>query len=178
MPLTVERIAAVTGAPLGNVVTSWPLILASLTAHDMPSVPVQNAAAATVDVECPLWLPQTEKYNGTPEDYFARYDGRADLGNTQPGDGMRYRGRGYIQITGRANYARYGDMLDIDLIGNPDLALQPSVAADILSLFFRDKHLDTLAMTGGWVTLRRRVNGGENGMAKFLGIVNALEKSA
>lgn len=178
MPLTVEKIVQVTGAPSQNVIVTWPFLLVSLTAHDMPSMPAQIAAAATVAVECPLWLPQTEKYNGTPEEYFARYDGRADLGNTEPGDGMRYKGRGFIQLTGRANYQRYGAMLDIDLEGNPDLALQPSVAADVLALFFRDKHLDTLAMTGGWVTLRRRVNGGENGMAKFLGIVNALEKES
>lgn len=159
-----------------NVTTSWPLILASLTAHDMPTLPVQIAAAATVCVESPTWLPVPEKYSGTPEVYFAKYDGR--MGNIEPGDGMKYKGRGFIQITGKSNYARYGAMLGIDLVGNPDLALQPSVAADVLALYFRDRNIDAAAKVGNWVSVRKLVNGGVNGLEKFLGIVNALEKSA
>lgn len=64
-------------------------------------------------------------YERGPKSYFSKYDGRADLGNTQPGDGFRYRGRGFVQITGRKNYARYG----IDK--TPDDALRPNIAAKI-----------------------------------------------
>lgn len=60
------------------------------------------------------------------------YEGRSDLGNTQPGDGARYAGRGYVQITGRANYAKWSQKLGIDLVNNPDLASQPSNALTIL----------------------------------------------
>lgn len=66
------------------------------------------------------------------KDYFKKYDGRATLGNTQPGDGFRFRGRGYVQITGRRNYGFAGGELGVDLVGQPDRALEPEIAAKIL----------------------------------------------
>jgi len=60
------------------------------------------------------------------------YEGRSDLGNNQPGDGTRYKGRGYVQITGRNNYTNWSKKLGIDLVGNPDLAKKPDIAARIL----------------------------------------------
>lgn len=60
------------------------------------------------------------------------YEGRSSLGNTQPGDGMRYKGRGYVQITGRRNYADWSRRLGVDLVGNPSLATDPRIAAQIL----------------------------------------------
>lgn len=81
--------------------------------------------------------------------YFAKYEPGtrigAGLGNTIPGDGWRYRGRGYVQITGRRNYALAGGKLGLNLIGDPDLALQPLVAARILIEGCRE----------GWFTSRR-----------------------
>lgn len=67
-----------------------------------------------------------------PESYFLRYEGRKDLGNVQDGDGYRYRGRGYVQITGRLNYMRASDKLGRDFIHHPHLALDPDLAAKIL----------------------------------------------
>ena len=66
--------------------------------------------------------------------YFNRYEGRADLGNTQKGDGYKFRGRGYVQITGRDNYAKFSKLLGIDLIVNPELALLVSNALYILTV--------------------------------------------
>lgn len=172
--LAVEAISNITHAPHDNVFVSWPLILGALTARGISSTPTQIAAAATVEVECPSWVPQTEKYNGTPQAYFARYDGRSDLGNTQPGDGMRYRGRGFIQITGRANYRKCGTALGVDLEGNPELALNPKVSAGILAQYFLDHHIDELAQAGNWKAVRRAVNGGYTNLEEFEAVVSAL----
>lgn len=101
---------------------------------------------------------------GGPE-YFARYDGRADLGNTQPGDGYRYRGRGLIQLTGRANYAKAGDELGLDLDGDPELAASPDVAVQTAALYWRDHGLNALADADDIAAITRRINGGYNGLA-------------
>ena len=69
---------------------------------------------------------------------MSHYEGRRDLGNTQPGDGWKFRGRGYVQITGRNNYTKFGRLLGVDLVNDPDLALGPVVAWDILSLGMRE----------------------------------------
>lgn len=66
------------------------------------------------------------------------YEGRTDLGNTQPGDGPRYKGRGFVQITGRRNYTDWSNRLGIDLVGNPERAAEPAIAAKILVLGMRD----------------------------------------
>ena len=64
--------------------------------------------------------------------YFDKYEGRKDLGNTEPGDGFLYRGRGHVQLTGRRNYTNQGKRLGINLVGDPDLALLPEISARIL----------------------------------------------
>ena len=92
------------------------------------------------------------------------YEGRADLGNTVIGDGSKYRGRGLIQITGRANYAACGEALGLDLINQPELLEQPQHAAMSAAWFWSTKGLNTLADKGEFVKITRRVNGGVNGL--------------
>jgi predicted chitinase len=98
-----------------------------------------------------------------------RYDPPTDLakrlGNTQRGDGFRYRGRGPIQITGRANYKKYGDLLSVDLVGNPDLASTPQYAFSTAALFWKRNGLNELADVQDFITITRRINGGLNGLA-------------
>ncbi len=93
------------------------------------------------------------------------YEGRADLGNTQPGDGVRYKGRGYIQLTGRANYRDYGNRLGVDLENNPDLAKDPNIAADIAIAYWQQRVDRNAARAGDVRTVTRNINGGLNGLA-------------
>lgn len=69
-----------------------------------------------------------------PLSYFNRYEHRKDLGNVIDGDGFRFRGRGYVQITGRVNYAKFSTLLGIDLVNNPDRALAYDVSYKISSM--------------------------------------------
>jgi predicted chitinase len=93
------------------------------------------------------------------------YEGRSDLGNTQPGDGVRYKGRGYIQLTGRANYRDYGNRLGVDLENNPDLAKDPNIAADIAIAYWQQRVDRNAARAGDVRTVTRNINGGLNGLA-------------
>ena len=94
-----------------------------------------------------------------------RYEGRADLGNTQPGDGSKYRGRGLIQITGRANYKACGEALALDLINQPELLEELQHAFMSAAWFWATKGLSTLADECKFETITRRINGGLNGLA-------------
>ncbi|MCS4310267.1 putative chitinase [Pseudomonas sp. BIGb0381] len=94
----------------------------------------------------------------------AGYEGRADLGNTVPGDGSKYRGRGLIQITGRANYGACGEALGLDLVNQPALLEQPQYAAMSAAWFWSMKGLNTLADQGEFTKITRRINGGLNGL--------------
>lgn len=100
----------------------------------------------------------------------AKYEGRADLGNTQPGDGPKYRGRGLIQITGRANYAACGEELGLDLITQPELLELPQYAAMSAGWFWKQNGLNDLADRDQFNTITRRINGGLNGLQDRLEI--------
>ena len=94
----------------------------------------------------------------------AAYEGRADLGNTEPGDGCRFRGRGLIQITGRSNYVACGAALDLDLVANPALLETPENAARSAGWFWQSHGLNALADIGDARAITRRINGGINGL--------------
>jgi predicted chitinase len=95
----------------------------------------------------------------------SNYEGRSDLGNTQPGDGKRYKGRGYIQLTGRANYRHYGNKLGFDLEGQPELAKRPDVAAAVAVGYWNERVNREAARKGDVRTVTRNINGGYNGLA-------------
>lgn len=85
------------------------------------------------------------------------------LGNTQTGDGKRFKGRGPIQLTGRANYRRYGNQLGIDLENNPLLAATPEIGFRTAGLFWKKNGLNELADKQFFKTITKRINGGLNG---------------
>lgn len=94
-----------------------------------------------------------------------RYEGRRDLGNTHPGDGHRFMGRGLIQLTGRANYARFGPKIGIDLVAHPERASEPGPAVALAVAYWNDRRLNDLADRDDVVGITRKINGGVNGLA-------------
>lgn len=92
------------------------------------------------------------------------YEGRADLGNTEYGDGPRYKGRGLLQITGRANYASCGIALGAPLVGNPELLETPVLACRSAGWFWKSHNLNQFADADEFGALTKRINGGWNGL--------------
>ena len=104
------------------------------------------------------------------DQYLSKYDTGSlakRLGNTPEadGDGQKYRGRGLIQITGRANYMMCGEALALDLINQPELLEKPQHACMSAAWFWASRGLNTLADAGQFDTITRRINGGQNGAA-------------
>lgn len=100
-----------------------------------------------------------------------QYEGRVDLGNIYPGDGPRYKGRGYVQITGRNNYTDWSDRLGIDLVNFPQRASEPEIAATILVQGMRDGTFTGLA-------LNDFINGQEQDFYSARRIVNGLDRAS
>jgi putative chitinase len=92
------------------------------------------------------------------------YEGRADLGNNRPGDGVRYKGRGLLQLTGRANYRTFGDLIGVKLEDNPELAAEPVLSLKIACEFWKKKNLNQCCDADDVVEVTRRINGGKNGL--------------
>lgn len=87
------------------------------------------------------------------------------MGNTEQGDGWKHRGRGLIQITGRANYATCGEALALDLINHPELLEKPQHACMSAAWYWATNGLNTLADAGKFDSITLRINGGQNGAA-------------
>jgi putative chitinase len=111
-----------------------------------------------------IWGPTAAQRRYEPPGKLA-----GDLGNTDAGDGRRFKGRGPIQITGRANYRRFGDLLGLDLVSGPEQAALPDVAFRIAGLYWSKKGLNELAdrvTAEAFREITRRINGGFNGLAE------------
>lgn len=98
----------------------------------------------------------------------ADYEYRADLGNFFKGDGVKYKGRGLIQLTGRYNYQYYGKLLGLPLVEKPWLLTEPVNACKVSVFFWVENGLSDLAVAGNFEAITRRINGGLNGLGDRL----------
>lgn len=108
-----------------------------------------------------IWGPTAQQRKYEPPSSVA-----TSLGNTQAGDGKRFKGRGPIQVTGRANYAKYGSLLGLDLISAPEKAATPEVGFRVAGLYWQKNELNELADREMFETITRRINGGLIGLAE------------
>ena len=162
-------------APRRNIEKYLPAVLKSLEKQKLGDRKMILMALSTIRAESASFAPISEfqsKYNTTPGKHaFNRYDFRSDIGNGAVGDGAKYKGRGFIQLTGKANYRTYSKRLGLGdrLLTNPDLANDAEIAADILAYFLKDKeHLIRQDLADGNLrAARRRVNGGSHGLQQF-----------
>jgi len=150
-----------------------PRVLSALQAADLTTVPIILAALATIRAETEGFVPIDEgisRFNTSPGGQpFDLYDHRTDLGNRGPTDGKDFKGRGFIQLTGRANYEKFGPVIGIDLVGDPTRANEPDIAAKLLAAFIASKHMaiKTALLHDDLATARRLVNGGSHGLDRF-----------
>lgn len=162
--MTPLELSQATGARIDRAATFLPLLEAAMAEFDISTPARQAAFLAQVGHESGglHWL--VEIWGPTPAQ--ARYEGRADLGNTQPGDGYKYRGRGLIQTTGRANYKATGDALGVDLLAEPEHLGEPDFATRSAAWFWKAHGLNELADAGDFLRITKRINGGTNGLTE------------
>lgn len=150
-----------------------PEILKALEAFGILSPEMLLMALATVRAETAGFVPISEgrsRFNTSPGGHpFDLYDDRSDLGNRGKPDGERYKGRGFIQLTGRDNYRRIGEVVGVDLEGKPELANDARVAALILAAFLEmsQARIRAALRAGNLEKVRRIVNGGRHGLEEF-----------
>jgi len=170
----------VPGARHDHLESNLPCVISALRAAQLADKPMILMALATIRAETGSFLPISEfesEFNTSRGGHpFDLYDSRADLGNRGVPDGERFRGRGFIQLTGRANYALHGAAIGLgeQLIENPDLANDPDIAARLLASFLKT-HEERIraALSGGDLReARRLVNGGSHGLDEFTAAYN------
>ena len=159
--MTPKELAQCTGARIDRATTFLPHIEAAAPDFEINTPERMAAFLAQVGHESgglhwlvEIWGPSIAQ---------THYEGRADLGNTEDGDGFRFRGRGLIQITGRANYAAASEALATDFVRSPEMLAEPDMAVRSAMWFWRSHGLNELADAGDFERITRKINGGLNG---------------
>jgi putative chitinase len=161
--------------PVDNIKTNLPFVLKALEERELGDKPMVLMALGTIRAETESFEAISEgrsKFNTSPGGHpFDLYDNRRDLGNQGAPDGERFKGRGFIQLTGRANYQRHGEAIGLGnrLIDNPDMANDAEVAAKLLASFLKDKEraIKEALLDHDLKHARRLVNGGSHGLDRF-----------
>lgn len=172
--MTPQDLARATGARIDRATEWLPHIEAAMEEFDIHTPERQAAFLAQIGHESGGLHWVTEIWG--PTDTQRRYEGRADLGNTEPGDGVRFKGRGLIQTTGRSNYRATGEALGVDLIAQPELLADSTLAARSAAWFWKEHGLNELADAGDFTRITRRINGGLNGFDDRLALFEVAKE--
>ncbi|MDX6405745.1 MAG: putative chitinase [Blastocatellia bacterium] len=168
------------GTPISNIEQNLPFVLQALNDAGLGDKDMILMALATIRAETGNFTPLSEfqsKFNTPPGGPpFSLYDNRKDLGNQGPPDGANFKGRGYIQLTGRFNFLEHGKAIGLgtQLIDNPQLANQPDIAAKLLASFLKSKEqkIRNALAQDDLKTARKLVNGGIHGLEEFKNAFN------
>ena len=161
--------------PLRNIKKHLPAVLAAMEAKEIADKPMVLMALTTIRAETTNFEPISEfpsRFNTSPNGrLFDLYDHREDLGNQGPPDGKNYRGRGFIQLTGRFNYKKFGKEIGLGtkLLKTPSLANDSRIASLLLASFLKDKELPIkqALLENDLKHARRLVNGGSHVLGRF-----------
>ncbi len=161
--------------PVRNIQQHLPFVLGGMAGASMADKPMLLVALASIRAETEAFVPCDEgvsRYNTSPGGRpFDLYDNRRDLGNQGPPDGSTFRGRGFIQLTGRANYQEHGQAIGLGdrLLTEPDLANDPEIASKLLASFLKSKEvrIKQALVDGDLAAARKLVNGGSHGLDRF-----------
>jgi putative chitinase len=180
--MTPEDLARCTGARIDRAQSALAGIESAMQHYDISTPARMGMFLANVGHESGglKWL--TEIWG--PTQVQMRYEGRQDLGNNQPGDGTRFKGRGYLQTTGRANYAKLTQRLrarwpqsDVpDFEATPEVLAQPEWAAISAADYWDMRNLNALADRGAFLDVVKKINGGTNGLEDRMRLWSEAQK--
>lgn len=173
--MTPKQLALSTGARIDRATEFLPHIESAMAEFGIDTVERQAAFLAQIGHESGGLKYTTEIWG--PTSAQSRYEGRKDLGNVRPGDGIRFKGRGLIQTTGRDNYNTTGRALGVDLLTHPELLAEPALAARSAAWYWQSRKLNQFADSGDFLTLTRRINGGTNGLADRMALHSAATEA-
>ena len=161
--------------PKSNVAANLPFVLAGLRSRVLGDRPMILMSLATIRAETEGFVPISEGQSHfntlhTPFDLYEPGTSAGNrIGNTQPGDGPRFKGRGYVQLTGRFNYTKVSGQIGVDLVANPESANEPATAGIILAQFIKNHEgaIRQALAANNLQQARKLVNGGSHGFDRF-----------
>jgi peptidoglycan L-alanyl-D-glutamate endopeptidase CwlK len=174
--ITVEMVSKMfPDTPIHNIEANLPIVLNALVDAGLADQQMILMALATIRAEVECFAPISEyesRFNTSPGGHpFDLYDRRADLGNQGTPDGAKFRGRGFIQLTGRKNYQFHGQAIGLgnQLVENPEMACDTVVAAKLMASFIKSNvtHIRAALAAKDLAQARKCVNGGSHGLSEF-----------